>query len=185
MYSAAVSSIHNDHSSNHPQQNLRPISSFNSSSHTSCFSAAPVTQDISHFCHFESDHIQISFASNNASKRPQQTSSIKYSSCIPFSSEIQNPATAEEAPYFCNLQSHVPPEIAHLSSSDSSLEQVALRNITNWQVERNEHGSFKVSQDGETLLPPCIMCVQYHGGYSVPWGVFSTVGGVQYRGGIS
>ena len=46
---------------------------------------------------------------------------------------------------------------------------------------------------------PCIMCVQYRGGCSVPWGVFSTVGdimstvgdilstvgGVQYRGGIS
>ena len=45
--------------------------------------------------------------------------------------------------------------------------------------------------------PPCIMCVQYRGGCSVPWGVFSTVGdimstvggyleycgGVQYRGG--
>ena len=27
------------------------------------------------------------------------------------------------------------------------------------------------------------MCVQYRGGCSVPWGVFSTVGGVQYRGG--
>ena len=44
---------------------------------------------------------------------------------------------------------------------------------------------------------PSIMCVQYRGGCSVPWGVFSTVGdimstvgdilstvgGVQYRGG--
>ena len=44
---------------------------------------------------------------------------------------------------------------------------------------------------------PCIMCVQYRGECSVPWGVFSTVGdimstvgdilstvgGVQYRGG--
>ena len=30
---------------------------------------------------------------------------------------------------------------------------------------------------------PCIMCVQYRGGCSVPWGVLSTVGGVQYRGG--
>ena len=42
------------------------------------------------------------------------------------------------------------------------------------------------------LEPPCIMCVQYRGGCSVPWRVFSTVGGyheyrgvVQYRGGIS
>ena len=34
-------------------------------------------------------------------------------------------------------------------------------------------------------LSPCIMCVQYRGGCSVPWGVFSTVGGVQYRGRIS
>ena len=33
---------------------------------------------------------------------------------------------------------------------------------------------------------PCIMCVQYRGGCSVPWGVFSTVGGyLEYRGGIS
>ena len=33
---------------------------------------------------------------------------------------------------------------------------------------------------------PCIMCVQYRGGCSVPWGVFSTVGGYhEYRGGIS
>ena len=31
--------------------------------------------------------------------------------------------------------------------------------------------------------PPCIMCVQYRGGCSVPWGVLSTVGSVQYRGG--
>ena len=27
------------------------------------------------------------------------------------------------------------------------------------------------------------MCVQYRGGCSVPWGVFSTVGGAQYHGG--
>ena len=26
--------------------------------------------------------------------------------------------------------------------------------------------------------PPCIMCVQYRGGCSVPWGVFSTVGDI-------
>ena len=32
-------------------------------------------------------------------------------------------------------------------------------------------------------LSPCIMCVQYRGGCSVPWGMFSTVGDVQYRGG--
>ena len=38
--------------------------------------------------------------------------------------------------------------------------------------------------------PPCIMCVQYRAGCSVPWGVFGTVGGyleyfrgVQYCGG--
>ena len=49
-----------------------------------------------------------------------------------------------------------------------------------------------------TMIPcepksPCIMCVQYRGGCSVPWGdIMSTVGGyleycggVQYRGGIS
>ena len=41
-------------------------------------------------------------------------------------------------------------------------------------------------------LSPCIMCVQYRGGVSVPWGVFSTVGGyheylggyLEYRGGV-
>ena len=34
-------------------------------------------------------------------------------------------------------------------------------------------------------LTPCIMCVQYRGGCSVPWGVFSTVGGyLEYRGGV-
>ena len=41
--------------------------------------------------------------------------------------------------------------------------------------------------------PNCIMCVQYRGGCSVPWGVFSTVGGyheyhggyLEYRGGCS
>ena len=46
---------------------------------------------------------------------------------------------------------------------------------------------------------PCIMCVQYHGGCSVPWGMFSTMGdimstvgdilstvaGVQHHRGIS
>ena len=33
---------------------------------------------------------------------------------------------------------------------------------------------------------PCIMCVQYREGCSVPWGVFSTVGEYhEYRGGIS
>ena len=37
--------------------------------------------------------------------------------------------------------------------------------------------------------PSCIMCVQYRGGCTVPWGYSiqgecSTVGGVQYRGGI-
>ena len=52
----------------------------------------------------------------------------------------------------------------------------------------------------KTRLSPCIMCVQYRGGCSVPWGdimstvgdIMSTVGGyleyrggVQYRGGIS
>ena len=36
------------------------------------------------------------------------------------------------------------------------------------------------------MLSPCIMCVQYRGGCSVPWGVFSTVGGyLEYRGGCS
>ena len=35
-------------------------------------------------------------------------------------------------------------------------------------------------------ISPCIMCVQYRGGCSVPWGVFSTVGGyLEYRGGCS
>ena len=35
--------------------------------------------------------------------------------------------------------------------------------------------------------PPCIMCVQYRGGCSVPWGdIMSTVGGyLEYRGGCS
>ena len=28
------------------------------------------------------------------------------------------------------------------------------------------------------ILSPCIMCVQYRGGCSVPWGVFSTVGDI-------
>ena len=33
---------------------------------------------------------------------------------------------------------------------------------------------------------PCIMCVQYRGGCSVPWGVFSTVGDIMSTvGGIS
>ena len=154
VYGAAASSIHKDSPSNDQQQNLTPNSSFNSSSHALCSSTTRVTPDISHFCHFESDHIQSSFTSNNAGERLHQTSSIDYSLCIPFSSEIQNPAIAEEAPYSYNLQSQVPPETAHLSSSESSSEQVALRNITNWQVQRNEHGSFQVSEDGETLLPP-------------------------------
>ena len=150
VYGAAASSIHKDSPSNdEQQQNLRPISSFCSSSHASCSSTTQVNPDISHFCHFESDHIQSSFTSNNAGERLQQTSSIDYSLCIPFSSEIQNPAIAEEAPYSCNLQSQVPPETVYLSSSESSSEQVALRNIVNWQVQRNEHGGFQVSQDGE------------------------------------
>ena len=42
------------------------------------------------------------------------------------------------------------------------------------------------------IKPPCIMCVQYRGGCSVPWGVFSTVGDImstmggylEYRGGF-
>ena len=44
-------------------------------------------------------------------------------------------------------------------------------------------------QDGRSFrqkvsFSPCIMCVQYRGGCSVPWGVFSTVGGYhEYRGG--
>ena len=45
----------------------------------------------------------------------------------------------------------------------------------------------------ENAKTPCIMCVQYRGGCSVPSGdiminvgdILSTVGGVQYRGGIS
>ena len=35
----------------------------------------------------------------------------------------------------------------------------------------------------ELRLPFCIMCVQYIGGCSVHWGMFSTSGGVQYIGG--
>ena len=102
VYGAAASSIHKDSPSNDQQQNPRPNSSFNSSSHASCSSTTRVTPDISHFCHFESDHIQSSFTSNNAGERLQQTS-IDYSLSIPFSSEIQNPAIAEEAPCSYNL----------------------------------------------------------------------------------
>ena len=78
VYRAAASSIHKDSPSNDQQQNLRPNSSFNSSSHASCSSNTRLTPDISHFCHFESDHIQPSFTSNNAGERLQQTSSIDY-----------------------------------------------------------------------------------------------------------
>ena len=34
-----------------------------------------------------------------------------------------------------------------------------------------------LTQQANPRDPPCIMCVQYRGGCSVPWGVFSTVGG--------
>ena len=35
-------------------------------------------------------------------------------------------------------------------------------------------------------VSPCIMCVQYRGGCSVPWGVFNTVRGyLEYCGGCS
>ena len=45
--------------------------------------------------------------------------------------------------------------------------------------------SFQIANDtGFKWSSPCIMCVQYRGGCSVPWGVFSTVGGyLEYRGG--
>ena len=38
----------------------------------------------------------------------------------------------------------------------------------------------------EKKYSPCIMCVQYRGGCSVPWGdIMSTVGGyLEYRGGV-
>ena len=42
------------------------------------------------------------------------------------------------------------------------------------------------TNDNVKIFSPCIMCVQYCGGCSVLWGVFSTVGGYhEYRGGIS
>ena len=39
---------------------------------------------------------------------------------------------------------------------------------------------------GSARISPCIMCVQYRGGCSVPWGdIMSTVGGyLEYRGGV-
>ena len=52
-----------------------------------------------------------------------------------------------------------------------------LSELLSWHSFHEEHGLRK---------SPCIMCVQYRGGCSVLWGVFSTVGGYhEYRGGIS
>ena len=54
---------------------------------------------------------------SNASECLQQTSFMDSSSCIPFSSDIQSPDVAKAAPCFCNFQSYVPLETAHVSSS--------------------------------------------------------------------
>ena len=69
----------------------------------------------------------------------------------------------------------------------------------NYQHAQRVWEEFRIHNLGDyhDLYPPCIMCVQYRGGCSVLWGVFSTVGdimstvggyleyrgGVQYRGG--
>ena len=49
---------------------------------------------------------------------------------------------------------------------------------------RTISGSLRSAIAKSIAKPPRIMCVQYRGGCSVPWGVFSTVGGYhEYRGG--
>ena len=64
------------------------------------------------------------------------------------------------------------------------------RSKTDWEKMKQ---SKTKRQRRESTDIPCIMCVQYRGGCSVPWGVFSTVGDImstvggyhEYRGGIS
>ena len=74
------------------------------------------------------------------------------------------------------------------------------RGNQNMRIPGGRPGGWSGLELTDTLggrFTPCIMCVQYRGGYSVPWGVFSTMGdimstvggyleyhgGVQYRGG--
>ena len=90
--------------------------------------------------------------------------------------------------------------VKKITSCQSRSANSAIEDLVNkFLLLRRDVARFSSHSRAKIRLPPCIMCVQYRGGCSVPWGVFSTVGdimstvggyleyrgGVQYRGGIS